>query len=429
MIDFIKNNKFIAGSAFIVLILIAIIIFFFFIGGNNKQNNHKENNPFANTDTDRELPENVKNSFLFGTSSERFVSENTENTPSPEFRAITKDPVAGAVVTKSTENEIKKQKVRYSTLKDGHILETSLSTISKEDILSNKPILNLINNIWSLNGNTTLLQYFGENYEQPFSYIGNFDLGTSSQNKLVNAHHLEENIISSAISPKGTSIFYLVKTDTGSLGYIEKVKTREKTLIWKSLLTSLNVSWDSPGKILVYTKPTSITNGIVWILNPQTGKTNTVLTKEYALSPKINYLGDKILYSSEETKNGVFSLKIKNIETGENITLPLSTIAEKCTWGTGNSQYVYCAVPKDSMVGEFLEDWYMGVKNTNDELWRIDSNTNNVNQLFDPFKETEEKFDIEKLIVSPEEDYLLFKTRVNNILWSLKLPEATTEIE
>ena len=70
-----------------------------------------------------------------------------------------------------------------------------------------------------------------------------------------------------------------------------------------------------------------------------------------------------------------------------------------------------------------MEDWYMGLKNTDDTLWRIDANTGTVKKLFDPFEETEEKFDIENIVISPEENYMLFKTRVNNILWSLKLPE------
>ncbi len=422
MINFIKNNKFISVSALIVLILIAVILFFFFAGG-NKQNNDTKKEPFANTDTNREFPENIKNSFMFGTSSERFVPSNTDNTPSPDFRAITKDAVAGASAIKYTDNGSVKEKVRYTKLKDGHVFETPLSVVSDEELISNESILNIGNNTWSKNGSTTLLQYFGEYNEKISSYVETFVSGTSSSVQLSNAHHIEGNIISSAISPKGTSIFYIVKTDNGSLGYVESIKSGEKTLVWTSLLTSLNSSWDTQNKILIYTKPSSIAKGVVWTLNPQTGKSKVVLSKKYALSPKINSFGDRILFSSEESKNGIFTLKVLNTETSEVRTLPMSTIAEKCSWGTGSSEYVYCAVPKENMSGTFMEDWYMGLTNTDDIIWRIGINTGTAKKLFDPFEETEEKFDIENIVISPEENYMLFKTRVNNILWSLKLPE------
>ncbi len=425
MINFIKNNKFISASTLIALILIATILFFFF-AGKIKQDNNSKKEPFANTDANREFPENIKNSFMFGTSSERFVPNNTNDDPSPEFRAITKDAVAGMSVIKHNNNGVVEEKVRYTKLKDGHIFETQLSVVSDEEVISNESVLGVGNNIWSQNGNTTLLQYLDEYNEKVSSYIEIFTYGTSSKAQLENTLHLKDNIITSAISPKGTAIFYIIKTDTGSLGYIETV-SGEKTLVWTSILTSLSSSWDAQNKILIYTNPSSIAKGVVWTLNPQTGKTKVVLSKKYALSPKINAFGDKILFSSEESKNGIFTLKVLNMETSEIHTLPMSIIAEKCSWGVGGSEYVYCAIPKESIVGSFMEDWYMGLKNTNDELWRININTDNTKKLFDPFEETGEKFDIENIVVSPEEDYLLFKTRVNNILWSLKLPEKVSK--
>jgi len=49
-----------------------------------------------------------------------------------------------------------------------------------------------------------------------------------------------------------------------------------------------------------------------------------------------------------------------------------------------------------------------------------------ITELLNPKEETDMNFDIVNLEVSPDEDYLLFVSQVNNALWSLQLPEKGT---
>ncbi len=231
------------------------------------------------------------------------------------------------------------------------------------------------------------------------------------------------NITDSAISPSGDRLFYLVNEDGNSHGFVENVNSGAKIKLWSSVLNNISVSWLTENMIVLYTKPSSIAEGAVWTLNPKTGETSVILANHFALAAKTNNSGNRLLYSIQESQNSIFSLRVLNMKTAKVNTMRLSTLVEKCTWGPENSKYIYCAVPRDEISGNFLEEWYMGKTNSDDVLYRLDTEINIFKELLDPNEETGELFDIVDLVVSPDEDYLVFKTRVNNILWSLKLPE------
>ncbi len=422
MSDFIKKNKIvIAGMVTFIVIILSIAAIMFFTSKKVENNNTGTEQPFGNTDTNREF--NKEDAFLFGTSSERFIINDTINKKDiPVLRALSNTPTAGTGVFERFKDGLLLQYARFVSTENGHIFETPINKIGEDTIVSKKTILRILNTEISQNANSILMQYYNEDSSNVFNYIAYFSEGTTTKTE-IDGHPIVGDIITSSISPEGNAVFYIIRTENGSIGFIENIKTGEKTKLWSSILTSVDTSWDSPNKIIVYTKPSSIAGGAVWMINAKNGEETLLLKKEYALSAKINKTGTKLLYSMQEKRNGIFSLRVLDVKTGDVTHMPLTTISEKCVWGYDDSRYIYCAIPRKNIEGKFLEDWYMGVKNSDDILWRIDTETGTVKRLIDPYEETEEKFDVEKLIVTPDNNYLIFNTRVNKILWSLKLPE------
>lgn len=430
MLDFIKNNKIIVGAVTAMVLMIIVIILLFVSSGNSTSESDGVET-FPTNEAERYFATSSEEVFLFGTSSERFVPDGTEGAVVPNFRAVTRIPVAGATIYEKRSSSSTAEYIRFTSRINGHIIDTPLATLGEESTVSNKTILRIGNSIWSSNGSTTLSRYFEIGGTQIYSYLSFTTLGTTTEEGLpapyvFDGRPMTETIQDAALSPSGDEFFYLVSTSEGTTGYLENVKSGARKLVWSSLLRSLSVSWTSQNTILIYSNPSSSAEGAVWIVNPHLNATAVVLAKNLALAAKSNPEGTKILYSLQETKNSIFSLRILDVTTGKSTHLPVATMVEKCAWGPGSSKYIYCALPRSEMSGSMLEDWYMGVLNTDDVLWRIDTATGVIKRLLDPFEETKERFDIVNIVVSPQEEFVVFKTRVNSTLWSLRLPEKVT---
>lgn len=433
MLDFIKNNKVVFGAVSVMALIILIIVILLITGGGSSVST-TDPQTFPDTNAgvgvNRTFSSSSEEVFLFGTSSERFVPEGTAGVEVPDFRAVTKTPVLGAAMFERVENNIKTEYIRYTSRINGHVFDIPLATIGEEIAVSNKTILRIGNAKWSANGSSTFSRYFNEEGFQMFGYLNYVALGTSSESALAPyefvGRPVVENIQDIAFSPNGTEYFYLVNTKDGTVGYLENVASGAKKQIWTSTLHNLTISWHAQNKILVYSNPSSLGEGVVWIINPTTNKVSVLLANVFALAAQTNPAGTKLLYSLQESQNSIFSLRVLDLETGKTTHLPIATMAEKCAWGPATSKYVYCAVPRKEMSGGMLEEWYMGLRGSDDVLWRIDTVNGVVKRLIDPLEETEEQFDIVDIKVSPQEDFVLFKTRVNNVLWALKLPEKLT---
>ena len=431
MFDFIKSNKKVFGLITIGIILI-FLIFAVFLFGSSSAIVEPGEPVLPGAGEDREFPQGQDPSNVFGPmGGDEWVDGEKVNKSNPHFRAITKEPVAGALVYDKIGDTIVSPKIRYVTVENGHIFDADLDIVGGEDKISDKTVANIGEVEWDNSGSSVMLRYYNSNLSVVNSTIGSFMRGSSTDNSGENisaplefkTRQLENNIRASAFSPDGTQIFYLVTEGGGTKGYLESVITGTNALVWESIFTTLSVSWESDDSILIYTNPSSEINGVIWKLNPNTTKSQVLVGDELALAGKLNPAGDKLLFSIQEEKGDVFSLRILDMDTGDFNVLPLSTMVDKCTWGGTGSDYVYCAVPRGAVSGDFLERWYMGTEHSDDLLWRIDSNTNTVKELIDPNEEVGVPFDMIDLQTDSEEEYLVFRAKVNNALWALKLPE------
>jgi len=331
----------------------------------------------------------------------------------PMLRALFDGPVAGAVAMEADGTQV----ARFVARETGHIHETPLTTVKESTTKRTDTILRIGKADWASDGEHVVLRRLGNEALSVYSYVS----PVSSDGE---GHHLPDNILTLAVSPAGDKVFYLVAAESGgSVGYVETLSAETRTEVFTSPLKSYTATWHHEDEVLLYTKPSSLALGYVWILNPNTGAVERILGNLYALAALGNKDGSRIAYSLQENSNDIISLRVVDTESGEVAQLPKQTIIEKCAWGTVATTTLYCAFPSNIITRGYLESWYYGTLKSNDVLWQVDVDTLSIRRVLDPIELTTDAFDIVDLHVSPQEDFILFRTKQDDILWAARIPD------
>lgn len=355
-----------------------------------------------------------------------------ENTV-PALRAISKEPVVGAVPFVRDDTSRIGEYVRYVERTSGHIVDTSLTRMEEPEIISGETILRVGRVFWSQNGSTTLLQRLDGASETVYSYVAFHSQSTTSSSTTSTAtgmdftgRHLEyPNVVTAAVSPEGRSLFYIVGGERGSVGYLEDVARGSRTPVWTSPLMNVTAVWGAHDTVLIYTNPSSIGPGYVWALNTKNGDQSQLLGNEYALEARMNAQGTKVLYSIQEINTGLLSLRVLDVATRQVsfIESGIASLAEKCVWDSVRDTVVYCAVPRNASTKDYVTRWQLGLLASDDVLWQIHTDTGEAHQVLDPVETTTDQFDIVDPRVSPEGDFLVFRNKTNDILWAAHIPQ------
>jgi len=417
-----QDRKFIIG-AIVGLVAILVLLTITLLWNSPPAEQEKPQNPFAETTI-------VNDASMVGVvpkdmSGNSFVPAQEQTTEAPRLRAVAKVPVIGATVY----DQDGLQMIRYTERGTGNVLDTALATVEPATTVSSNSITRIGESLWSPDGTVTLVRRYTSDAAGLTNYLGRIvSNGTTTDGQRtptkLDGRALPENIVDAALSPDGEYVFFLERTDAGVTGYLESTSLGVRRSVWSSPLTNLSIAWDAPETIVVYTNPASIGEGMVWLLNPAYGTSNLVLAKQYGLAARTDPTGERILYSMLETKEGVPSLRLLDTDMGKVVFLPQTTIVEKCAWGTVQTDRLYCAIAANITASGYLEQWYMGRMESQDTIWQIDLADGTAQQVLNPVELTKDTFDIVDLVVSPNEDFLIFRTRQNSILWATRIPEG-----
>jgi len=348
--------------------------------------------------------------------------------PAPFFRLVTPKPVIGATIVGKDTGGVAED-VRYVERDTGMVWDTTLAYLNTPEVVSQRTIQRIGEVAWAGNGAAMLARFTDRADGQVvYGFAGRFAVSTSSDpasGAIVRSPTLEGamlpiNVITAALSPDGSTLFYIVPTEAGSVGYVEPVGGGTRTEVWTSPLRSVTALWGIAPDIYVYTKPTSHGNGFLWDVDPTRRTSSILLGEQRGLSVRPAPGGAKILYSFYDAE-GILTLRVLTVATGEVTYLPMPTHTEKCAWGP-SARYVYCAIPKRTLPDDFLERWYQGAYRTDDTVWRFDTDTGASDQLIDPAKATARQLDIVDPVIGPTESYLVFRGRTDDSLWALELP-------
>lgn len=436
-----RDTKYVIAAIVILVLVLCAIGFALFYEGSEAPATETPP-PFADTGAERDITFDPT-AEPFANLDQNWNSGTPQDTQAaPRMRLISKEPSIGAaahVRTFSTTTP-SRQHVRYILRASGHIEETPLDIVTDAATLSEKTILRIEAVQWTRNAETALLQYVDEESDTVFSFLGQFGgVSTIAQENAsgtprrvtsgFTGRPLPNDIHTATFSPDGVSIFYIVTTNTGSTGFIESVATGVRAEVWSTPFRSVTADWPAKDAIVIHMNPSLVATGLVWVLNPTTWEVHTVLGNEYALTPLMSSDGAKILYSMQEEKNGVFSLRSLDLADGTVTYLPIPTTVEKCVWEENGSRYVYCAIPNNFQTKDFLELWHRGALVANDTIWRFDTTNGASKRIAEPSLESGVMFDIVDISISPSDKYLLFQTRNNDMLWALQLPAVPVIVE
>lgn len=241
------------------------------------------------------------------------------------------------------------------------------------------------------------------------------DATTSSQT-ILRGSYTTPNTISVVLNPFTKKFLYTQTNTAGGVDvYIQGWDEVKGTLLASLPLRGWRPYIAIDGRMFLTQNPADGVEGYTYLLSPK-GVLSTYLRNIPGLMTVPEPFGKGILYSS--SSGGNVSLVVATSSTG--LLTPISTIAEKCVWAPGKSQTVYCAVPKTITSTSFVNQWYQGTIHTNDEWWQIDTSTST--RIYDPAHDNN-SFDVERPMIDPSGNYLVFRNRIDQSLWALRVSQ------
>ena len=273
------------------------------------------------------------------------------------------------------------------------------------------------------------MRYLDEGTENIISFYaklikkdGDTDIKTNIYS--LDGSFLQKNITDLSVSPAGKNIVYVIKKQSGSSIVNSEFDGKNGSEIFNSPLTEWTTEWFG-NNFLLKTKPTYKTGGFIYQLN-NSGNMTKLLGNINGLTTLGRNDGTALLYS-ESTDNSfnLFSFKTADRKI---IKINKKTLPEKCVWSKKSKTIIYCAVPNFIPSSQYPDDWYQGSVSFDDTVWIIDTEINLGSIIVDPNTYSEPSVDGINLILSEDENYLIFTNKKDYSLWGIDLtPEPPYE--
>lgn len=323
-----------------------------------------------------------------------------------KIKAISFGPVLAPTITAD------KNKITYYSRENGNVWQIDFN--GENPIKTSESTLdNLIKILWSPLKNK-VISIFVDNSDNISKY--SYDYGTKK------ALPLNKYINYIIWSPVGNKIAYQYQNDyTGDnnisisnpdgSSFVQLLKTRMK---------NLNLEWPKGTDIFLWEKPSGLVQSSLYSLGSTTKSFNKIIPDIYGFSPKWSLNGEKLIFSKTNSKGKNILISISNKSGSNQKSIEVATLTEKCVWSQ-DPRIIYCATPKNIEEAVVLpDDFYKGTFLSNDDFWKINTETNEKTKIIDD-SEMIETYDANELFLSPQENYLFFVNKTNGLLYSIKL--------
>ncbi len=332
----------------------------------------------------------------------------------PILRQLSKVPIAGSVLGSKSGKAI----VRYQERATGNVFEIGAEGDS-EKRLTNTTVPKVYEALWSKSGTALISRYLRDDSEVIESFSARVNLGASGAEGELAGTFLPRNILDGAISPDGTSFFYIIDDVGGASGIRSDLSGNGRTKLWFSPLREWLVSWPTQNKIFLLTKPSAFADGMLVSLDSQNGASTLALRNVAGLTALPNPVKPNVLYS-ESGQSGI-SLLLLNSASGKRTPAGVTTFPEKCIWNKAGDVF-YCGVPKEIPPGSYPDVWYQGVVPFEDEVWSV-AESGATSRILDISGKRGSPIDLIHPEVSPDDKFLIFTDKVSGTLWSLQMRE------
>lgn len=408
-------------AAIIVLIGIGIAIYFFFF---SKTSGVAISNPttFPSSGNDAGTNKNTIKSQELGVP---VAGAGTE--VAPRLIRISDVPVAvgaasvyvpGVIATSSPQSTTTPATTAYATDPDVRInyieresgnVYTFMAHARTLTRISNKTLPGVIEAVWQGDGSQAFVRFLEKTGTD--EHVSTYALPSNGEGGYLLENNLEQVIVTGS-----STLITLLTTSGGSSATLSTTLGTNVRTLFNSVLSALHLT--SNGVITVATtKASSLSDGYSFLVDPKSGSFTRILGPLRGLTTLISPSGRYVLYSYLD--KGKLSLAVFDMVGHSATRLPLATLPEKCTWSL-DSASVYCGVPT-TLVGTYPEDWYQGVTQSSDRLWRIDLSNRVATQLIDP--KTAGNVDIDAIGLSTDRagDVLVFTNKRDKTLWMYDL--------
>jgi hypothetical protein len=329
-----------------------------------------------------------------------------------KLRKLSSEPVAGA----GTFDAKSGTTVRYMEKATGHIYDVELFSPNQTRI-SNTTIPTAYSATWTNGAKNAVSQYLKDDNQTIDTYSIALKDNATSTEKTLSAVQFPTDI--TGFDTSGNSIFYLLATDSGSIGIVSDLTGGKKKQIWNSPLRELLPQYVNAGTVALTTKPEQGLPGYLYFINTATGGVKRVMGDVSQLSTLAN--PDATLVAASGENGSSLSMALYKVSDGSQSAMTPATFPEKCVWSKKDKNVLYCAVPTDTLRSDSLISWYKGMTFFSDQLWKYDLKSHTAAVVESFSSDTSEPIDIIKPILSDSEQYLVFVNKRDGSLWSLDL--------
>lgn len=334
-----------------------------------------------------------------------------------QLQQITNEPIAGAGISRSGDTT----RIRFVARETGHIFQTEPDQARPRRI-SNTTVPGVVQTDWSASASSTLLTLRSEDGELSYllASIETTDAQEENAEQLFVSFQdifLPPDAHTVVLSPNGEQLFYLTDTDTGVEGVVREGISGNEQTVFSSPLSQWRAYWPQQSTVILSTKPAQGKSGVTYTVNAQTGRQQ--LVQAFAGTGPVTPFSDTRALIS---RRGVNASVITEENGSFSLGATLGTLADKCGWGV-RGRFAWCGVPKTVIANEYPDAWYQGTVSFSDELWRIDTETDNTERLLDPQTVTGSELDVMNIAVGVSNDWLIFTNKNDLSLWALRLNE------
>ena len=329
--------------------------------------------------------------------------QNTATIPRWTLIALGNDPARSIGVTK---NAVRYHKNTPENL--GHLFERTKEALGDEARISNLLLQQIEEIQWSPDGNTALVSYRDEELNVRSFLV--FYKGTTTPK----TRFIENDIKTLAFSPDSKSIAYTLKNNDSYDVFTATTDFRNQRRVLSNNIPSFEISWPTANMLALKTKSSYEIASFLYNIPTAGGILNRIFGGR-GLDAVWNRAGMHVVLSRVNSNGRPLALTLLGVSTGEQATLPFTTLAEKCVFGKENPNMLYCGVPKFIPAGHFPDEWWQGKVALQDTIIAYDLREKkqiaSVNTLSDVVNQ--EIFD--------DDSYLFFQDKNTEKLWAVKL--------
>ncbi|MEK7601878.1 MAG: hypothetical protein AAB472_00080 [Patescibacteria group bacterium] len=316
-------------------------------------------------------------------------------------------PKVGTSTTQTGYLEDPDVKVSYIERESGNIYtyRAHVRTLTR---LTNKTLPGVVEASWVSDGSLAFVRFVSmvDTTEQLQTYALPAQSGEG--------YFLEQNL-AQVFTTGSSTLVTLLATTNGSTATISNASGANPRTLFTSRLSAITLQTGG-GSYVATTKASAGADGYAFQVD-KAGTFTRVLGALPGLSTRVSPSGKFLLYSFVE--RGTLVLAVLDMSTHTATRLPLSTLADKCTWSLDSST-VFCGVPT-AMKGTFPDDWYQGVVSFTDRLWKIDMSQRVASMLIDPSQAGDVAIDAVSLTVDSTSDVLFFTNKQGGALYAYDL--------